>query len=686
MVRASTFSFILKLLGFILASWFGLLAATLGEDAAASDDFSARPEIQKRLDSVRAELREVPAEGEALLRDRLQTLEAVCQYHLAAAGILDKIKSERDKAKTVESSWNGFSQPAPYPIGLLDEIRESRATIENSQLAAEAQIRIFTAEIEAARDKLEDHRQSERRLIETSEKAATPEARLAAEQAAKLERINSRAATEKISQLGLRIEGLRIELEMDHANMALADRKLKAIEGKIVFLKKELDEIQQRIAGKRSDAVRALVLVGSKPQASNPLLSWEIEFLDLEKSFWEFRFAAFNDNDKIITKNALKSIKELQNSVNDWIEIAQIRVGSGSVAMAEVDPAQLRDALMALRQMQRRITFAIADLDGSHRGTPALDYITDKLLSFWNAELYLVEESDITDGKKVPIYRPVTIGKLLRLAMILTVGWLLLRLVSRRIKAIISRRGHIPQATADVAGKWAFGIGLVLLVLYGMNTVHIPLTALAFLGGALAIGVGFGTQTLLKNFISGIILLFERPLKVGDVIEVAGITGTIKLIGIRASVIQHFDGIETLVPNSVLLENQLTNWTFSNTVIRHFILVGVAYGSPTREVARLLHAVAEEHGLVKKDPPPEVRFDDFADSSLTFSLLFWFDTNKTGRSTLASDLRFMIDKAFTEAGIVISYPQRDIHFDPEIPLRIELSRSGKTESKSEMNP
>jgi len=331
--------------------------------------------------------------------------------------------------------------------------------------------------------------------------------------------------------------------------------------------------------------------------------------------------------------------------------------------------------------MQRKIGFAISDLEGDHRGTPAMDYVISKLISFWDAELYLVEENEIIDGKKSPIYRPVTIGKLIRLACILTVGWLVLRRVSKKINAMFVRKGNIPQATAELAGKWAFAIGLLLLVVYGMNTVHIPLTALAFLGGALAIGVGFGTQTLLKNFISGVILLFERPLKVGDVIEVAGITGTIKTIGIRASVIQHFDGIETLVPNSILLENQLTNWTFSNTVIRHFILVGVAYGSPTREVARLLLAVAAEHGLVKKDPAPEVRFDDFAENSLTFSLLFWFDTNKTGRGTLASDLRFMIDKAFEEAGIVISYPQRDIHFDAEKPLRVELSRPPVTADK-----
>ena len=229
-------------------------------------------------------------------------------------------------------------------------------------------------------------------------------------------------------------------------------------------------------------------------------------------------------------------------------------------------------------------------------------------------------------------------------------------------------------------GNLVARLGRFLLISF-RNTgraVKLTLTAFAFLGGALAIGVGFGTQTLLKNFISGIILLFERPLRVGDVVEVAGITGTIKRIGIRASLIQHFDGIDTLVPNSTLLENQLTNWNFSNSVIRHSVLVGVAYGSPTREVSRLLFAVAKEHGLVEDDPAPEVRLDNFADNSLTFSLLVWLDTKKTSRDTLASDLRYMIEKAFAEAGVTISFPQRDLHFDAATPLRVELSRSPVT--------
>ena len=234
-----------------------------------------------------------------------------------------------------------------------------------------------------------------------------------------------------------------------------------------------------------------------------------------------------------------------------------------------------------------------------------LDRIKTALLSFWNAELYLAEETDIVAGRKIATYRAVTPAKLARLALILTIGWFLLRWLSRRVRRFISGKSRIPHGTAIVAEQCAFGSGLVLLVIYGLNTVHIPFTVFAFPGGALAIGLGFGTQTMLKNFISGLILVFERPFKVGDIVEVDGIVGRIRRIGLRASIVRHFDGIDTLIPNSTLLENRVTNWTLSDSLLRHFVLVGVAYGSPTREVSHILLAVAAEHDRVMDDPLPK---------------------------------------------------------------------------------
>jgi small-conductance mechanosensitive channel len=139
-----------------------------------------------------------------------------------------------------------------------------------------------------------------------------------------------------------------------------------------------------------------------------------------------------------------------------------------------------------------------------------------------------------------------------------------------------------------------------------------------------------------------------------------------------------FDGVETIVPNSVLLENKVTNWTHSDKRVRRMLKVGVAYGTPVREVADMLEECAKRHGLVLADPPPQVIFEDFGADALQFALYVWVELSpKVSTAVVLSDLRFMIEKQFREAGIVIAYPQRDVHLDSSRPLRIEVFRSGE---------
>lgn len=654
-----------------------------GQDALG-EDFSKRPEIEKRLAVAQEELRNVP-DSDLALRDRLQQLTAACQYHLTATSVLEKAKIDREQAAQDLRAWSGFPQQAPYSMLLLDEIRENLAMLESSQSASEAQIRIFTAEVETSRDKLDAHQQAERRFAEEAKHASSPEAREAATRSAKNEQVASRVGAEMIARQTLRLAAQRVENEIFRSKTELAKLQLAAIQGKARLTPQDLASIRQGIADERAKAVSALAAATNSGTPPNPLIAWKIEFLDLENDFWTLRAESINQKDSATRKNAVAALRGMKNRVEDWLEIAQLRLNGGTAESAKIDPGELRNSIQRVGKMQRLIAFTIADLEGGHLKTPVFDRVSSALVSLWDTELYLAEEVEIVDGKKISTPRAVTLGKVIRLIVIFTIGWIVLRFISRKVRALISRRPQVSPASADLAAKAVFIFGLVLLVIYGLNTVRIPLTALAFMGGALAIGIGFGTQTLLKNFISGLILIFERPLKVGDVIEVAGINGTIKFVGIRASVIQHFDGIETLIPNSILLENQLTNWNFSSSIIRHFVLVGVAYGSPTREVAKILLKVAREHGLVLDDPAPEVRFEDFGADSLVFRLLFWLDTVKTGRDPLASDLRFMIDRAFADAGIIIAFPQRDIHFSPGVPLRVELARRSAMISQTEIN-
>lgn len=651
------------LLQLAAASLLYLTAGPLPAQDSLTGDFSKPAEITRRLEDARAAIARLPADTDPALRERLEQFAAICQFHLTSLDVLAKARAERDKAAADKLAWSGLTEPPPHSILLLDEVRETLATLEASRRAGEAQLRIFNSQLEGSRDRLDAHQQAERRSREDAEGATSPEVRAAAERTVETERVASRIAAEEIGRQNIRLEAQQAELDMLASRIDLARLRLAALQGKTTFTRQDHDGIQARISRERAEAIAALTASGKTRQTPDPLLAWRTEFLDLEKEFWETRFAA-TTAEGANRKTAIASLAGFQTRVDDWAEIAQLRLASGSSAATGIDPARLREATVQVGVMQRRIGFALADLEAGHFQLPLLDTIASRLRALWDAELYLAEETEVIDGKKISTYRAVTLGKLARLALILTVGWLLLGFLSRRMKALLARKPRISPDTADLAGKWIFGIGLALLLIYGLNTVRIPFTVFAFLGGALAIGVGFGTQTMLKNFISGLILIFERPFKVGDQVEVDGITGRIRSIGLRASVIDHGNGIDTLIPNSNLLENQVTNWTFTNSLLRHSVLIAADHGSPTREVARCLLAVAADHGLVLDSPEPEVRFEEISDKALVFRLIYWFDLKRVSRDALSSDLRFMISKSLAEAGITLAGVN---------PLRVEFA-------------
>jgi small-conductance mechanosensitive channel len=214
--------------------------------------------------------------------------------------------------------------------------------------------------------------------------------------------------------------------------------------------------------------------------------------------------------------------------------------------------------------------------------------------------------------------------------------------------------------------------GLFLLIL---SLLQIPLTAFAFFSGAVAIGVGFGAQNIINNFISGWILMWERPIRIGDFLELGEVKGTVETINTRSTRIRRVDGVHLLVPNSQLLENTVVNWTLIDKLARAQVRVGVAYGSPVRKVEQLILKSAMEHPDIIHDPEPVVFFEDFGDSALIFDLFFWINAfGEKDLRRIKSDIRFRIDELFNEAGIVIAFPQQDVHLDG----RLELVRKPKS--------
>jgi small-conductance mechanosensitive channel len=199
---------------------------------------------------------------------------------------------------------------------------------------------------------------------------------------------------------------------------------------------------------------------------------------------------------------------------------------------------------------------------------------------------------------------------------------------------------------------------LVLVFLVALSNAGMQLDKFTLVTGALGVGVGFGLQNIVNNFVSGLILLFERPIRVGDTVEMKGLIGTVQRIGARSSTIHTFEDAEVIVPNSNLVSNEVINWTLSSLRRRVAIQVGVAYGTDPELVLSLLVSVAAANSAVIKNPKPEAFFLGFGDSALNFELRFW--TYQEAWFNLKSQVAVSLMKALGEANIEIPFPQREL--------------------------
>jgi small-conductance mechanosensitive channel len=203
------------------------------------------------------------------------------------------------------------------------------------------------------------------------------------------------------------------------------------------------------------------------------------------------------------------------------------------------------------------------------------------------------------------------------------------------------------------------------------SAAGLRMTNLTIILGAMSVGIGFGLQNIFNNLVSGLILLLERPIKIGDTIEVGALIGTVKSIGIRSSNVHTFDGAEIIVPNGNLISSEVVNWTLSDKRRRIEVLAGVAYGSDPHRVKEIFMNILNDHPDIIDDPPPNVFFNDLGESSLDFRLLFW-TYNYDEWVRIRSEIIFNIHDALKAEGIEIPFPQRDLHIrsvEPGIELR-----------------
>jgi small-conductance mechanosensitive channel len=257
--------------------------------------------------------------------------------------------------------------------------------------------------------------------------------------------------------------------------------------------------------------------------------------------------------------------------------------------------------------------------------------------------------------------RPVTLLALFALLVTVVVSVLAGLIARRALQRLLLRRGTAEKGLAYALGRIAQYVVVVSGVLFGLDNVGLSLTTLATVGAVLTVGIGFGLQNIAQNFISGLILLLERPVQQGDFVSIGDLIGRVDEIALRATRVISRDGVAVIVPNSVLITATVINLSAGMPNYRARVKVGVAYGSDLAKVRDLLLELAAAHEEVLADPAPHVFFRAFGDSSLDFELTVWL-ADPQHDPYVTSDLRFAIDAAFRLRGIEIPFPQRELHF------------------------
>lgn len=668
--------------------------------------------------------------------------------HIETIPNLEETRRAREDLAAKNEAWKGFDQPPPYPISLVDELRDAIHTQSLSIVKNKVRKNLIQQEQEEARDALLASEKSLRQIKESLEKPLQGANKVRANWLDELAQLKNEVAEANVLASKHQLQAIDESLSLYNKQRTFLERQLQValadapfskeeLEQKLAVLAKKLESLekdkQQVIRGnnrnqeklhqarmalqqareslaqqgdeeRQSEGIKYLqavvetrkVQTDTSAQISEQLKLWIIGIKG-NMLFWKDRYQLANSHEEreleqasVLIEKRLEKIHVNRNYIEANLNLAQNmilneqqRLATGTLAEKELRLVQQK--LDAYKKLTAFTTELLVDINDIARNAERFkeevaEYqkqtsVGEQVQSFfersieladsiWNYELFVVEDTIYVNGQPVTAQRPVTISKVVRVLLILIFGFWLTSLLKCRLRGLVEKLFKVEASAALLIEKFLLSMVIFSLLIFALITVKIPLAAFAFMGGALAIGVGFGTQALINNSISGIILLFERPIKTGDFIEIEGTKGQVVRIGLRSSQIRRLDGVDILVPNSDFLQKNVVNWTLSDQLIRQQVRIGVAYGSPTREVARIITQAFNEHGLVLKEPEPIILFEDFGDSALSFSIDFWVEMQPNfDYRIIASDLRHMLDKRLREADIIIAFPQLDVHLD-----------------------
>ena len=272
--------------------------------------------------------------------------------------------------------------------------------------------------------------------------------------------------------------------------------------------------------------------------------------------------------------------------------------------------------------------------------------------------------------------KPITILSLVMFIIVVVLFFIISKIFNRLILKSILVRFDIEKGIRFNMLRVSHYLIMVTGTVIAFQFVGIDLAGLAVIFGLLSVGIGFGLQNITSNFISGLILLFERPIKVGDRVTVGDVEGDVVAINMRSTTVRTLTNIAIIVPNSDFISSQVANWSFGDPKVRLDLDVGVSYGSDVDMVIKSLKEVADEHADILKDPPPDVLLREFGDSSWNMQLRVWLRSTKRYYK-INSELNIAIVRKFRENKVEIPFPQRDLHVRSPLPVPLEqISTSG----------
>ncbi len=710
----------------------GALADLKGRAAQVRAD---RVQLQVQMDELRRAIKSAGGDvPESLSQEAalLQRIDLLLSQETSALHQAEEMAQRQEQLQDELSHMRaaGVPETPPYSIVFLDEIQDEIDLAQTQVRSDEASVTAATEAVDQARQE-QDVRERARRAAKEGLETNTDLARSAALDAAlRAAQLEARASNETLRLREVELSNETALRDIDRQRLVVMQEKAAFVGKDACLVKDDLDkqvsavdkdetELQRTLAAARREldtAERRMMMAQQRVDqdgSSDPVRAAEVaarrtalETLQLEvrsltqrlqrsaeiRQVWERRYQVSEDppaqaqlngwlreaeaaveqlgREERVQRSRLTQLhqtaKTLQQQIDDTAqpapEVARWLIDQqGRFQEQTTTYESLLTSIETARHLQEKLVKQIEQHSTRLSLRERLRDLRDVGRAAWNYELTSVED------------RPITVGKIALGALLVSLGFWFASFFSTLLGRRLLPRLGLDARAASILQSVVFYVLLSGLFLIVLNVINVPLTVFTFVGGAVAIGVGFGSQNIVNNFISGLILMAERPIKLGDVVTVDGTKGTVEHIGPRSTRVLGEGNIDIIIPNSVFLERNVVNWTLSTDSIRTHVSVGVACGSDVQLVSSLLRLAVAENEKILKQPEPFVLFTDFAESALQLEIQFWIRVRSPLDEKLAqSEVRFAVDRLFRQEKIEVAFPQRDLHLRAATPIAVHL--------------